>query len=364
MKSLSPMFAGSFGLAVRRNGVRLAILLAAFTILFATHALAQEATIVGTVTDPTGAAVPSADIVITNTDTGVTRSLPSNGDGQYVAPDLVIGHYNVRVSATGFKASEQKNLVLAVGDRTRVDFKLVVGSVQEQVTVEANAVAVQTDTGEVSNVITGQQVTQLATNGRSLYELFALAPGASSIQTSRVGFTPVSADDNVSINGQREGHNLQLIDGGENLDRGGSSGSVMPSLDSIAEFRNMTSNYSAEYGLASAATITSVIKSGTKQFHAEAWELFRNDALDSRNYFNPAPAKVAELRYNIYGFNAGGKIPGMNNHPTFLFGNIEWRKEIDGGLTNQVVPYTQTYGGNFTRLRTGGRRRRNRCGQR
>jgi len=350
MKSLSPKFAGSIGLCGEgRNRYALALLTLFVLILvvFATPAFAQEATIVGTVTDPTGAAVPNAALTITNNETGVTRNLPTNGDGQYVAPDLNIGHYTVRVAATGFKAAEQKNITLNVGDRSRIDFKLEVGSAQEQVTVEANAVAVQTDSGEVSNVITGQQVTQLATNGRSLYELFALAPGASSIQTSRVGFTPVSADSNVSINGQREGHNLQLIDGGENLDRGGSSGSVMPSLDSIAEFRNMTSNYSAEYGLASAATITSVIKSGTKQFHAEAWELFRNDALDARNYFNPAPAKVAELRYNIYGFNVGGKVPGMNNHPTFFFYNQEWRKEIDGGLLNQVVPYASTYGGNF-----------------
>jgi hypothetical protein len=345
MKFLSTTFAGSFGLAVRRNGTRLAVLLAALFVIFAGQALAQEATIVGTVTDPSGAAVANATITITNTETGVARTLPSNGDGEYVAPDLNIGRYNVRVSAAGFKVGEQKNLVLAVGDRTRVDFKLQVGNTQETITVEANAVAVQTDSGEVSNVITGQQITELATNGRSLYELFALAPGASSIQTGRVGFTPVSADDNVSLNGQREGHNLQLIDGGENLDRGGSSGGVAPSLDSLAEFRNMTSNYSAEYGLASAGMITSVIKSGTKQFHAEAWELFRNDALDARNYFNPAPQKVAELRYNIYGFNVGGKVPGMNNHPTFFFYNMEWRKEIDGGLLNQNVPLASEYPG-------------------
>jgi hypothetical protein len=345
MKFLSSTLAGSFGQAVKRNGSRLAILFAFLFVGFAIPALAQEATIVGTVTDPTGAAVPNATITITDTDTGVARSLPTNSDGQYVAPDLIIGHYNVRVKATGFKGSEQKNLVLAVGDRVRIDFKLIVGSVQEEVTVEANAVAVQTDSGEVSNVIDGQQLTQLATNGRSLYELFALAPGAVSLQTSRVGFTPVSADDNVSLNGQREGHNLQLIDGGENLDRGGSSGGVAPSLDSLAEFRNMTSNYSAEYGLASAGMITSVIKSGTKQFHAQAWELFRNDDLDARNYFNPAPAKVAELRYNIYGFNLGGKVPGMNNHPTFFFYNQEWRKEIDGGLLNQNVPLASEYPG-------------------
>ncbi len=343
MKSLSSMFAGSFGVAVKRTSSRLAVLLATIFVLFAAQALAQEATVVGTVTDPTGASVPNATILITNTDTGVSRSIPSNSDGQYVVPDLQIGHYVVHVSANGFKAAEQKGVTLDVGDRTRLDFKLQVGSTQETVTVEANAVAVQTDSGEVSNVIDGQQVTQLATNGRSLYELFALAPGASSIQTSRVGFTPVSADSNVSINGQRAGHNLQLIDGGENLDRGGSSGSVMPSLDSIAEFRNMTSNYSAEYGLASAATITTVIKSGTKQFHAQAWELFRNDALDARNYFNPAPQKVAELRYNIYGFNLGGKVPGMNNHPTFFFYNQEWRKEIDGGLLNVNTPLGSEY---------------------
>jgi hypothetical protein len=343
MKSLSPTLAGSFGSAMKRCVSRLAILLATLVVTFAVPAIAQEATLLGTVTDPSGAAVPSAAVTISNMDTGVTRNLTTNSDGQFVAPDLSIGRYTMRVSASGFKAAEQKNLVLTVGDRRRLDVALVVGSVQEQVTVEANAVAVQTDSGEVSNVISGQQVTQLATNGRSLYELFSLTPGASSIQTSRVAFTPVSADSNVSINGQRAGHNLQLLDGGENLDRGGSSASVMPSLDSIAEFRNMTSNYSAEYGLASAATITTVIKSGTKQFHAEAWELFRNDALNARNYFNPAPQKVAELRYNIYGFNLGGKVPGMNNHPTFFFYNMEWRKEIDGGLLNQTVPLASSY---------------------
>ncbi len=347
MKSLSPTYAGSFGLVVKGRNVRrlatVCFMACFFLTLFATSAFAQEATIVGTVTDPTGAAVPNAAIVITNNDTGVTRNLPTNGDGQYVAPDLHIGHYTVHATASGFKAAETKGITLDVGDRTRVDFKLEVGSAQEQVTVEANAVAVQTDSGEVSNVITGQQVTQLATNGRSLYELFALAPGASSLTASREGFTPVSSDAAISINGERAGHNLQLIDGGENLDRGGSSGSVAPSLDSIAEFRNITSNYSAEYGLATSAQISTVIKSGTKQFHAEAWELFRNDALDARNYFNRAPAKVAELRYNIYGFNVGGQVPIAKSHPTFFFYNQEWRKEIDGGLLNQLVPLASSY---------------------
>ena len=348
MKRVSPTYVEMFGLALRGCTIRLAVLVLTLFVIFTTHAIAQEATIVGTVTDSSGAVVPNATITITNTDTGLGRSLPTNGDGQYVAPGLHIGHYDLHASASGFKIAEQKGITLDVGDRTRIDFRLEVGNVQEKVTVEASSsVAVQTDTGEVSNLITGQQVTQLATNGRSLYSLFALAPGASSIQTDRVGFTPVSGDSNVSINGQRAGHNLQLLDGGENLDRGGSSGSVMPSIDSIAEFRNITSNYSAEYGLSSAATITTVIKSGTKTFHASGWEFFRNDALNARNYFNPAPAKVAELRYNVRGFNLGGQVPFWKSHPTFFFFNMEWRGQIQGGLTNQTVPLTSTYGGNF-----------------
>jgi hypothetical protein len=352
MKSLSPTYAGSFGLVVKGRNVRRLPLycLAAclFLALCATSALAQEGTLLGTVTDPSGAAVPNASIVITDNDTGITRSLPTNGDGQYVAPDLHIGRYSIRATASGFKAAEEHGITLNVGDRTRVDFKLEVGSQPEQVTVEANAVAVQTDTGEVSTVITGQQVSELGINGRSLYELYGLTPGASSLQADKGAFTPVSGDSTVSINGQRAGHNLQLLDGGENLDRGGSSASVMPSVDAIAEFNNMTSNYSAEYGLSSAATISTAIKSGTKQFHASAWEFFRNDDLDARNYFNRPPQPVAELRFNVYGFNAGGQVPIAKSHPTFFFYNMEWRSEVDGGLLNQVVPSASTYGGDFT----------------
>jgi len=343
MRSLSPMFAGSLGLSLRHRDSRVPVkflLCCIFLAIFATAAFAQEATIVGTVTDPSGAAVANANITITNNDTGVQRTLPSNGDGQYVAPDLHIGNYTVRATASGFKVAEQKGITLNVGDRTRIDFKLLVGSAQEQVTVEANTETVQTDSGEVSNVITGQQVTQLATNGRSLYELFALAPGAVSLQGSRINFTPVSGDSNVSINGERAGHNLQLIDGGENLDRGGSSGSVMPSIDSIAEFRNMTSNYSAEYGLASASQISTVIRSGSKQFHASAWEFFRNDALNTNNYFTGKPPY---LRYDVYGFNVGGQVPVAKSHPTFFFYNMEWRKEIDGGTLNVPVPLASSY---------------------
>jgi hypothetical protein len=347
MKSLSPTFAGSFGPAMKRCGSRLAVLLAAFFVIFAAHALAQEATIVGTVTDPSGAAVPNAAITVTNVETGQARNLTTSSDGQYVVPDLHIGRYTVRAQGAGFKVVEQKDIVLNVNDRARVDFKLQVGSTTEQVTVEAAAIAVQADNGEVSDVITGQQLTQLATNGRSMYSLISLTPGASSGQGDFQIPTPVGGDANVSFNGMRESHNLYLLDGGESDDRGGAGGSdVMPSMDAIAEFREMTSNYSAEFGLSSSATMTAVIKSGTKRYHASAWEFLRNDALDARNYFNPAPQKVAELRFNTYGFNGGGPVDfWAKEHKTFFFYNMEWRSLIQGQTLNQTVPSTAWYSG-------------------
>ena len=348
MKSLSPMNAGSLGLFLKRIDLRFVLLLGALVVLSAVQGLAQ-ATIVGTVTDPSGAAVPNASITITNTDTGLSRTMTTSSDGEYVVPSLAIGHYTVKVTASGFKAAEQQGITLQVNDRSRFDFKLQVGSAQEQVTVEAAAIAVQADTGEVSDVITGQQMTQLATNGRSFYSLISLTPGASSGQPDFQIPTPVAGNGTVSFNGMRTSHNLYLLDGAESADRGGAGNSdVMPSMDAIAEFRTMTSNYSSEYGLSSSATMTAVIKSGTKQLHASGWEFLRNDALDARNYFNRPPNKVAELRFHTFGFNAGGPVDfWAKEHKTFFFYNMEWRRLIQGQVLNQTVPLTSTYQGNF-----------------
>jgi hypothetical protein len=331
-------------------------LAALFGLSFA--AAGQEATIVGTVTDASGAAVPNVNITATNVESGVARTIQTNTAGQYVVPDLKIGHYSVKAEAAGFKATEQKNVMLQVGDRDRIDFQLQVGAVQETVTVEANPVRVQTDSGEQSSVITGQQISQLSVSGRSIYQLAALVPGASSeigasgMSAGEVN-TPVGGDASVEFNGLRQNHNIYLLDGGEDDDRGGAGGmSIAPSSDAIAEFRTLTSNYSADYGLSSAGTMSMVLKSGTKTFHASAWEFNRNDAFDARNYFNPAPQKVAELRLNVFGFNVGGPVTlGHLYNPerkrTFFFYNQEWRRLIQGGLTNQPVPDPSTYGGNF-----------------
>ena len=324
---------------------------------FSVCAFAQDATIVGTVTDPSGSVVPNVTITILDTDTGVNHQLTSNADGQFAQPALIIGHYNVTAKANGFKQFEQKNIILAVGDRRRVDIQLVLGAATEQITVEANPIAVQSESGEVSTVIDGRQITQLQTNGRSLYTLANLTPGASSLQTDFQVPTPMGGDQSVSFNGQRVAHNLFLVDGAEAADRGGSGSIVMPSLDSIAEFRELTSNYSAEYGLSSSTTVSTVLRSGTKTVHASAWWFGRNDAFGTaRNFFKPqfnangTHNAIPEERFNLWGFNVGGPVEFKHgsNPKTFFFYNMEWRRRVTGGSLSTGVPFTSTYGGNLT----------------
>ena len=199
----------------RSNYVKSLMVIVGLLVFGSFQALAQEATVVGTVTDPSGAAVPNVSIIVTNTDTGEVKNSISNDVGQYVVPHLSIGHYAIKAQAASFKAVETQGIVLAVGDRRRVDFALQVGGTQETVTVEAAPVAVQSDTNDVSTLITGTQISQLATNGRSLYSLVNLTPGASSMQVDFQNPTPMGGDSNISFNGQRTMHSLYMVDGAE-----------------------------------------------------------------------------------------------------------------------------------------------------
>jgi len=341
-----------FSLVSRRGRLFLLFVAAAVLLICSNRAMAQEATVVGTVTDTSGAVVPKVSINITNLDTGLATTLVSGQDGQYVAPDLAIGHYKLVASAQGFKSYEKSGIVLQVGDRLRVDVQLQVGAAAQTVTVAADQIHLQTDTGEVSDVINSNQVEKLETNGRSIYTLISLTPGSTSLQTDDQAPTSVSGNADVSFNGQRMSHNIYLMDGGEDDDRGGAGTfSVVPSLEAIAEFQVLTSNYSPEYGLSSAATMSTALKSGSKSFHGSAWEVDRNNALDARNYFNPSPSPVAELRSNIFGANIGGPVsfhPNRSEPKTFFFYNQEWRRLVVGQTLNQQVPLTSEYGGNLS----------------
>lgn len=345
---LSPKFAESWrGTKSMRKVVSHIVILSALVLGFSLLAFGQGqvATLLGTVTDPSGAILPNVTITITNTATGVTKTSVTNEAGAYTFPGLQIGTYEVKATAQGFKAETRTGVVLNAADRVRADFQMAVGSTTETITVEAAGLTVQTDSSEQSSLVNAKQITELSTKNRTVYSYAALTTGAANLNPDTQVPVPVGgASSNISFNGNRPGHNLYLLDGGENSDRGGAgSSSVLPSMDAIAQTQVLTSNYSAEYGVSSGGTISSVTKSGTNRFHAAAWEFFQNDALQARNYFNPG--KKGKFRYNVFGFNVGGPVI---KDKLFFFYNMEWRRLVNGTNINTTVPDPATYGGVFS----------------
>ena len=298
-------------------------------------ALAQEkATIVGTVTDASGAPMPNVKVTITNTATSVSRIVQTNNTGNYSAPELLIGRYSVKAEQPGFKTYERTGIVLNVNDVVRVDIQMQLGEITETLTVVEEAVKVQSESGEVSDLISGTQVTQIAVNGRNLFNLTTLTTGVSHDLPDFNLPIPVGSDRTVSFNGLRVDHNVYIIGGGEIYDRGaGGNMSVMPSMDAIAEFKIMTSNYGADFGIGSGGTTVMAIKSGSNDFHGTAWEFLRNDALDATPFFtNKAGGAKPPLKYNTFGYNIGGPI---SKQKTFFFFNQEWRR-IRSGAGNTI----------------------------
>ena len=328
------------------------IVVMVFAAAFVGTSWAQEnAELTGSVTDPTGAVVPNAKVKVTNTATGEIRTATTNGDGLYVFAAMHIGSYNLQVEAPGFTSYKKTGIVMNVAATVREDVSLQVGGASQTVTVQANALHLQTETNEVSNLITGQQITQLATNGRNIDELTTLGTGVSvsSMMPSFNGVTAQGSNAEISFNGMRPGHNDFLIDGGEVYDRGsGGKLGVMPSPDALAEFQTLDSNYAPDYGISSGGTITLVLKSGTKTFHGGLWEFNRNDDFDAGSYFSKlSNTPTPELRLNIFGGDVGGPvfIPGIypkDKSRTFFFVTEEWRKYIQGAtpsFANTVPGY-------------------------
>ena len=217
------------------------------------------------------------------------------------------------------------------------DVTLTVGNAAQTVTVQANALQVQSETSELSTLITGQQVTQLATNGRNVTALAALGLGVSNTLPAFSGVAGLTSANEISFNGTRSTHNLYMLDGGELNDRGcGGCFSSLPSIDALAEFQTLDSNYSPDYGIGSGGTILMVIKSGTHDFHGSLYYFNRNEDYDANNYFTKLAGQPRpEFRLNEPGGNIGGPlfIPHIYNNSrkrTFFFVNEEWRRLIQG----------------------------------
>ena len=314
------------------------IVMLGVALLLIPSAWAQEnAIITGTVTDSTGAVVPNVEVTLTNPATGQVRKATTNSLGTYVFPSLGVGHFTLSAVAQGFHKFIVTDIVMNTAQTLREDITLTVGSESQTVTVEADALQVQTQTNEVSNLITGAQVSQLATNGRNVTQLAILGMGVSNNVPDFNGVNALTSGSGISFNGTRANHNIYMIDNGELNDRGcGGCFGTLPSLDALSEFQTLDSNYQPDYGIGSGGTILMVLKSGTHDFHGGLWYFNRNEAYDANNYFiNFAGQRRPEFRLNLFGGNIGGPlfIPGVYNKDrkrTFFFVNEEWRKLVQG----------------------------------
>jgi hypothetical protein len=294
----------------------------------------------GTVMDASGAAVADAKVSITNISTSITREVTTNGSGVYSAPSLSPGEYSVKVSGTGFKTEIRSQITLNVGENKELNFTLTVGSVSQQVIVSEAAPQVDLTSSTLSDVVNGKEIRQLPLNGRSWTDLAALSTGVTIIQTQ----APVSASDRpkrglggeLSISGGRPQQNSYLLDGININDySNGGPGSILGGnlgVDAIQEFNVFTINPGAQYGRTSGGVISAITRSGTNQFHGNAYEYLRNDALDAKNFFDTTRLPY---RRNQFGGSAGGPI---HKDKTFIFGDYEGVRLTQGSTSVVQVP--------------------------
>ncbi|HEY1950330.1 MAG TPA: TonB-dependent receptor, partial [Bryobacteraceae bacterium] len=259
-------------------------------------------TLSGTVSDASGAAIPEAQLVIRNVDTGVERTVTTSANGVYTAVNLLAGSYQVTISAKNFDTEIKSGITMYVGGQQTFDVVLHVGTVTNRVEVTAEVPAVQLVTSDISAVVDATTVRELPLNGRSWTDLAALQPGVSTIQT-QPSFASGADRGNrgfgqeVTISGARPQQNNYRLDGVSLNDfANGAPGSVLGGnlgVDAIQEFSVLTSNYSAEYGKTSGGVINAITRSGTNQFHGSLYEFARNSALDAKNFFEGAGASKA-----------------------------------------------------------------------
>lgn len=306
--------------------------------------------ITGTVVEDTGAAVVGAQVSVTDPSTGLRRKTTSNSDGNYLIAGLNAGSYNITIAAPGFKTFEARRVILRVGEKIRVDTKLVVGIVTSQIVVEGGSAGkVETQSSELAGTITGDQITQLELNGRDFATLIKLIPGVSDQTQQDDGTVGPQGSVSYAVNGGRTEFNNWQIDGGEVLDSGSNANiNVYPNIDALAEVRVLTSTYGAQYGRNGSGTIEAVTKSGTNVFHGDAFEFIRNAAFNAHNYFDlPGQAKTYYNK-NDFGYIVGGPI---KKDKLFFFWSQEFRRENVPFVYNNptlFLPDTAERSGDFS----------------
>src|SRR6266851_173964 len=253
-------------------------------------AQAVSGTILGAVRDATGAAVVKVPVTINSVDTGLTRTVYTDQAGEYTAPSLPPGAYMVSVEMPGFKKTSIGALQLGVDQKQRVDITLEIGAVAETVQVEGQSPVVKSDSSELGETVTEQQIKDLPLNGRDFVQLTRVIPGVlrgiPGANIDGAGSLAWRASASFSANGQRPRDNNFLLDGVDNNETWLQTVVLFPSVEALDEFKLQTSTYSAEFGHSLGGVVNIQIKSGANQFHGNVFEFLRNDALDANDFFN------------------------------------------------------------------------------
>lgn len=337
---------------------RFLLALVLFLLTVAPSYAATGGSISGTVSDSTGAVVQGAELRLLNTGQQTIYRVLSDKQGFYSFPDLPVGRYQLTISATGFTTQRKTNLTVDTDSELRVDATLVVGARSDVVTVTSDSgIEVDTVATPLGEVVSGAQMTALPLNGRSYTDLLAIQPGVAPITTSLpssvimagvTGSLDPSGDlnpGNLSIDGQRESSNGFLVNGIDVQEHMNGGTSIIPNLDSIEEFRVLTNNFDPEYGNYNGGIVTVVSKSGTNTFDGDAFEFFRNTALDARGYFDPTRST---FKQNQFGGTIGGPV---RRDKVFFFADYQGTRTTQGISTGYIsVPTLAERNGTFEDL--------------
>lgn len=322
---------------------RLVSLVVLFPLLLAAQT-GESTQILGSIEDPSGAAMDGVEIIATHLSTGQVRKTVSSGQGVYVFPLMAPGAYTLRAEMAGFKTETRSGLVLQLNQKARVDFKMQVGSVSDSVEVSASSVILNTDDATIGNVVEQKRIVDLPLNGRNFANLAGLVPGVIkgiSSNTNQYGRRDTAIA--ISANGIRENQGQVTYDGVNTAWNINNATFFRASIEAIQEFKVQAATYQAEYGHNAGAQVEVHTRPGTNQFHGALFEFLRNDSLDARNYYRPAPLSKDVLRRNQFGFVLSGPIlvPKLYNgrDKTFWMVNFEGQREsFESPSRNAVIP--------------------------
>ncbi len=321
-----------------------------------TPAMGQEVTasIVGTVTDPSGAPIKGASVKATDTERGTVWTAETGDSGAYTILRLPIGTYGLKVTSPGFQTSELPPFTLVLNQTARVSVQLKVGKISETVEVTGAAPILETEKAEVGTVVDSRTITNLALETRNYVQLTLLSPGAVSVDPASMNLGSQTAEEGGRpyINGNREQANNFLLDGVDNNQASDNLPGYAPSPDAIGEFNLITQNASAEFGNYNGGIINATIKSGTNHLHGDAFEFFRNDIFNANKWENglplTGPLPTPKLRWNMFGGTLGGPII---KDKLFFFGDYQGGRLDHPATTSAITVLTPAeISGNFSAL--------------